>query len=121
MVSLVPLIAALACLGLSYPVQGPIVSGFAPVGRYAGHWGVDFSAPAGTQVTASASGRVSFSGNVVGNSTVTVEHGGGLRTSYSYLATRIVFAGQHVGRGAVVGTAGTSHGGLHFSVRVGSR
>ena len=34
------------------PVRGPVVAGFAPVGSYGGHWGIDFGAVPGTPVRA---------------------------------------------------------------------
>ncbi len=66
-------------------------------------------------------GPSSFAGVVAGNQTVTVDHGGGLRTSYSYLADVLVKRGQRVEGSTTLGTSGVAHGseGLHFSVRVG--
>ncbi len=76
------------CAALRPPVDGVIVRGFAPVGRFGGHWGVDFKADPGTPVTAAGGGVVTFAGSVAGRLSVTIAHGGGLRTSYSYLDTR---------------------------------
>jgi len=110
------------CVGLSAPVAGPVVTGFAPTGTYAGHWGIDYDAEPGQVVRAAAAGWVSFSGIVAGNRTVTVDHGGELKTSYSYLAEVWVRRGAAVSTGSVVGTSGTLHGqetpGLHFSTRI---
>lgn len=110
------------------PVPGGVVAPFQePPGRYAaGHRGVDFAAAAGTSVKAANDGRVSFAGVVAGSTHVVVSHDGGIRTSYSYLATAVVSTGQTVTRGQVVGTAGGSGEGhgpgvLHFGVRVGDR
>jgi murein DD-endopeptidase MepM/ murein hydrolase activator NlpD len=110
-----------SCVGLRAPVSGHIIEPFAPIGRYEGHWGVDLSAPPGTSVRASAAGRVTFSGRVPGNSTITVDHGGGLRTSYSFLDVRTVGAGAQVDRGQHLGTSGSAHGvdAVHWSVRMG--
>ncbi len=109
------------CAGLAPPVDGSPVRRFAPDGRYSGHWGVDWGIPVGTSVAAAGPGTISFTGVVAGNLTVTVDHGGGLRTSYSYLGSVLVEKGQHVDVSSVIGTSGRSHGfpGLHFSVRVG--
>lgn len=118
-----PLLAAPAgssCVGLGHPVPAPIVRGFAPAGAYAGHWGVDYQVAVGTGVRAAGDGTVTFAGVVAGNSTVTIDHGGGLKTSYSYLAERAVGRGQWVRRGATIGRSGI-HGELellHVSVRV---
>jgi murein DD-endopeptidase MepM/ murein hydrolase activator NlpD len=103
------------------PVDGPVVRPFAPQGAYGGHWGVDLAVPVGTQVRPIAPGVVSFSGEVAGRPSVTVDHGGGLRSSYSYLTERSVTVGQRVDRSSVIGTSGVDHGigALHLSVRVG--
>ena len=110
-----------SCVGLLQPVDGRMASAFAPIGRYAGHWGVDWVVPEGTAVRAAGVGTVSFAGSVAGNLTATVDHGGGLRTSYSYLATVAVKPGQPVAESTTLGTSGTGHGApaLHFSVRLG--
>lgn len=111
------------CVQLDRPVPGPIVRGYQPVGSYAGHWGVDLEATLGTEVHPASSGVVTFSGSVAGMLTVTVAHGGGLRTSYSYLSEALVSRGDRVTRASVVGRSGLDHGqaAVHFSVRVGDR
>lgn len=113
--------ALLSVCTLSAPVTGPISSGFAPT-TYSGHWGIDFSAPAGSPVTAPAGGTVTFAGSVAGMRSVTIDHGW-FRTSVSYLSVILAYPGMMVGRGEVVGLAGRPHGsdGVHLSVRVGSR
>ena len=105
------------------PVAGPIVAPFAPQGAYGGHWGIDLAVPLGTPVRAAAAGVVTFSGEVAGRSSVTIHHGGSVRTSYSYLGGRTVDEGAFVTTGEVVGTSGIDHGvpALHFSLRVGDR
>lgn len=113
----------LFCVGLQPPVQGPLVGRFAPEGRYGGHWGVDWAVPVGTAVRAAAPGTVTFVGVVAGNRTVTIHHGGGLRTSYSYLDETAVQGGQWVPARAMVGRSGVAHGvpSVHFSLRLGHR
>ena len=115
-------IASPSCAGLAWPVSGVVVREFLPTGRYSGHWGIDITAPAGTPVRAAGDGYVSFSGVVVGNRTVTVDHGG-LRTSYSYLSERTVEKGERVRLGDAVGVIGIhdEKDALHFSVRIGDR
>jgi len=110
------------------PVDGPIVRHFVePIATYAaGHRGVDFAAASGTPVRAANDGIVSFSGDVAGALHVVVAHEGGIRTSYSFLASATVRRGQPVRLGQVLGRAGGSgegHGAgvLHFGVRVGNR
>jgi hypothetical protein len=110
------------------PVPGPVVRPFvAPIATYAaGHRGVDFAAAAGVPVRAANAGVVVFAGSVAGAWHVVIAHDGGVRTSYSFLASVEVHVGDHVARGTAVGTAGGSgdgHGAgvLHFGVRVGDR
>ena len=110
------------------PVDGAVVRPFEePTSTYgAGHRGVDFAAASGTPVRAANHGVVSFAGSIAGTLHVTLFHPGGLRTTYSFLATVSVHEGQTVTRGDVVGTAGGAgpdHDGtvLHFGLRVGER
>lgn len=114
-----PAVAA-ECLQLRPPVPGAVVRGFAPVGAYAGHWGADLAAPEGSIAVASAPGVVSFSGSVAGMQAVTVDHGGGLRTTVSSVAERLVATGTRVARGTPLARTGI-HGdteAVHASVRV---
>ncbi|HVL81259.1 MAG TPA: M23 family metallopeptidase [Actinomycetota bacterium] len=97
----------------SVPLHGSLIRPYdAPTNPYApGHRGVDVAAPAGSPVRASAPGVVSFAGNVAGNLSVTVDHGDGVRTTYSYLSTIAAAAGRAVDRGDVVGATGSGHPG----------
>lgn len=110
-----------------HPVAGQVARPFvAPRSRYgAGHRGVDFVATPGTAVHAANAGEVTFAANVAGSLHVVVSHAGGLRTSYSFLASITVRRGQSVARGDVVGTAGGTDpehlGVVHFGLRVGER
>ncbi len=109
------------------PVAGRVVRAFhAPLTRYgSGHLGVDFAARPGTPVRAAGSGTVVFAGLVANTRHVVVLHAGGLRTSYSFLASIRVRRGETVGRGAVLGTTGGrgehhDAGVLHLGLRVGA-
>jgi murein DD-endopeptidase MepM/ murein hydrolase activator NlpD len=100
---------------------GEVVREFAPVGAYAGHWGVDFATGQGSEVVAAADGVVTFAGSVAGVRTVTVLHEGSLRASYSYLDEIAVAVGDSVRAGDVLGRSGVDHGvgAVHVSARVG--
>ena len=110
-----------------HPVPGPVAAPFvAPRSRYgAGHRGVDFVAGSGTPVQAANAGEITFAGSVAGSLHIVVTHPGGLRTSYSFVATIAVRRGQSVVRGDLLGTTGGGtgeHAGvLHFGLRVGDR
>lgn len=109
------------------PLYGALLRVYdAPDDPYAaGHRGVDVGAAAGSAVRASAPGTVSFAGSVAGNRTVSVDHPDGVRTTYSYLASALVRAGDAVERGRAVGTVGAGHPGsglgphVHLSARRG--
>jgi murein DD-endopeptidase MepM/ murein hydrolase activator NlpD len=114
------LLFASTCL-FGAPVDGPVVRSFAPHGAYGGHWGVDLAVPVGTPVRPIGPGVVTFSGEVAGRVSITVNHGGGLRSSYSYLSDRLAAVGQRVHTGTVLGLSGMDNGtaALHLSLRVG--
>ena len=117
--SMVP--SSAVCYGLALPPAVVILVPFAPIGNYEGHWGVDIAASVGSNVATVGSGTVSFAGSVAGRRSVTVDHGGGIRTSYSYLAGISAVVGQSIAVGAAVGTSGV-HGGrdaFHLSLRIG--
>src|SRR5688572_29932357 len=74
------------------PVDGGVVQAFrAPATRYgAGHRGVDLRARPGTPVRAALGGTVTSAGMVAGTPWVTLNHGGGLSTTYGALSPRLV-------------------------------
>jgi len=110
------------CHGLGLGTDAIVVRPFGPIGPYAGHWGVDIASAPGQPVRAIGAGTVSFAGSVAERKSVTVDHGGALRTSYSYLAAIAVTEGQTVSRGTPVGTSGIHDGAdaFHVSLRVGA-
>lgn len=113
-----PLTALAAPISVNYqsPCDAPIVDHFRPPPKpwMAGNRGIDFGTSAGAQIAAAADGRVIFAGQVGGELHVTIEHADGLRTSYSFLASLTVTAGDKVRQGEVLGIAG---GPFHFGVR----
>jgi len=109
------------------PVQGrTVVSSFGNridpfTNKRAFHSGVDFPAPIGTPILASAGGRVIFSGyRPYYGRTVEIDHGGGLVTRYAHASRLDVQVGQVVMPGdqiALVGNTGRSTGPhLHFEI-----
>lgn len=89
--------------------------------RSAFHSGVDYPAPKGTPITASAGGRVLFAGyRAQYGNTVEIDHGAGLATRYAHASKLHVKVGQVVMPGqriADVGSTGRSTGPhLHFEI-----
>ena len=113
--------ANLSCVGLDPPSDGVTTHRFEPGPGYEGHWGIDYSGDSDGYAGAAARGRVAFAGEVAGNLVVSVDHGGQLVTSYSYLGGPTVTRGQRVERGTRLGllSPGPIHDDLHFSVRIG--
>jgi murein DD-endopeptidase MepM/ murein hydrolase activator NlpD len=94
--------------------------------RQSSHDGIDLSAPKGTPILASRSGKVSFAGEAGGYGLlVIVDHGQGVETRYAHASSLLVKVGQEVKAGqpiAKVGNTGRStapH--LHFEIRRGGR
>jgi murein DD-endopeptidase MepM/ murein hydrolase activator NlpD len=109
----------------TWPVIGPVVGAFEPPETPfgSGHRGIDIAAPAGTVVVATEAGIVAFSGPVGGQLFVTLDHGGGLTSTYSWLSATLVRRGDAVARGAPIALTGLGHPGssvphLHFGVRL---
>jgi peptidoglycan hydrolase-like protein with peptidoglycan-binding domain len=107
---------------LGWPLRAAVSSPFGPRGdRF--HEGVDLSAPEGTPVRASRSGRVVFAERNNGfGKLVTLAHHQGVVTMYAHLSRIDVRVGQRVREGARVGLVGhTGHATgphLHFEVRL---
>jgi murein DD-endopeptidase MepM/ murein hydrolase activator NlpD len=102
------------------PVDGDVIRLFAPPAtRFgAGHRGVDLTAPAGTPVHAAMAGTVAFSGRVAGRGWVTVDHGGGLDTTYGWLDPREVSAGAQVRGGQRIGWIAAEASHLDWGARL---
>lgn len=100
----------------TWPVKGEIISDFSlevlaydeTMGDWRTHCGVDISASVGTEVCAVAGGTVEqvYQDDLMGT-TVVIDHGDGLRSTYSNLAsTPTVSAGDAVSTGSVIGAVG---------------
>lgn len=117
-------VAAAAEKSFIAPVQAEVLRGFEPPSnRFGpGHRGIDFGSSAGTAVGASGAGTVSFAGPVATDLFVTIEHSGGIATTYSFLSRVDVSRGDLVAQGQVIGASGGGHpggpAGLHFGAKL---
>lgn len=112
------------------PVEGELTTDFAEI-RFVNneqsssrHSGLDLAAPLGTEIKAPNNGIVTFAmeGLLSPGSTVVIDHGMGLFTSYYHLDSIKVEKGQKVKKGEIIGTVGTTgfstgpH--LHYAVSI---
>ncbi|UGT58457.1 M23 family metallopeptidase [Nocardia asteroides] len=87
-----------------------------------GHRGVDLAGSAGQAVLAAGDGIVVFAGVVADKPVVSIDHAGGLRTTYEPVETQIS-VGARVSRGTPIGTLVAGHEGcpatacLHWGAR----
>ena len=87
-----------------------------------GHRGADVAGRPGRAVVAAGDGVVVFAGRVAGRGVVSVEHAGGLRTTYEPVAVTVV-PGAPVRRGDALGALEPGHRGcpvaacLHWGLR----
>ncbi len=120
-----PFAPALPLGSWSWPVVGPVIRGFDPPDSPygAGHRGIDIAVAPGTPIVAPESGTVTFSGRVGGWLFITIDHGAGLSSTYSWIASSVVRKGDVVTRGQPIGTTGSGHPGsliphLHLGVKL---
>jgi murein DD-endopeptidase MepM/ murein hydrolase activator NlpD len=99
---------------------GPRVDPF--LKRLAMHTGMDFKAPYGSRVYASAPGTVVHAGRKGGyGKLVEIRHAGGYKTRYAHLSRMHVAEGDHIVAGDVIGNIGSTgrstgpH--LHYEIR----
>ena len=92
--------------------------------EYTTHLGVDFIVSDGSEVMASSDGEIeSINYDSLTGTSIVINHGNGLKTSYQSLASDVaVEVGQKVSSGEVIGKASNSAGGeqnlgahIHFS------
>lgn len=77
--------------------------------RNTAHLGIDYAAPQGTPVNASANGVVALAGATEGmGRTVRLRHANGFETLYGHLATILVRPGQRVEQGTPLGAVGAT-------------
>ena len=111
---------AAANVSLRPPSDAPILDPFRlPPGPYAaGNRGIEYDTSSGDSVSAAGPGIVVFAGGVAGSLHITVDHGGGLRSSYSFVDQILVARGDRVDAGRRIAIAG---GPLHFGTRIDGR
>jgi murein DD-endopeptidase MepM/ murein hydrolase activator NlpD len=125
LLSILPAAPARSAGSWSWPVTGAVIRGFDPPDSPygSGHRGIDVAVPVGTLVRAPAAGVVSFAGSVGGHLFVTIDHGGGVRSTCSFLSALLVHDGDLVIQGQGIGFSGTGHVGdttpnVHIGVRL---
>jgi murein DD-endopeptidase MepM/ murein hydrolase activator NlpD len=102
----------------TWPVKGEVLRDFSvetlsldpTLGDWRTHSGLDIAASAGVEVLAMSAGKVEqvFADDLMGT-TVVIDHGDGLTTTYSNLAGRpAVQAGDEVETGTIIGTVGST-------------
>ena len=107
------------------PVKGIITGRYADISsvRSSAHTGLDIAAPAGTKISAAASGTVVFAGTKGSfGKMVVISHGNGVQTYYAHCSSLLVSKGDTVKQGqaiARVGKTGNATGNhLHLEIRV---
>jgi murein DD-endopeptidase MepM/ murein hydrolase activator NlpD len=117
-------------LPLRYPLIGDVAMsspfGYRPdpfLGRPALHPGVDLVQPYGSQIKATADGRVIHAGPMGGyGNAIDIDHGNGIVTRYGHMSELLVTEGETVKAGEAIGRLGSTgrstgpH--LHYEVRV---
>jgi len=106
--------------GLAWPLSGSVTNSWSlDCLTDGGHRGIDIGATAGTPVMASAGGTVIYSGYTPaegGGATISIEHAGGLRSTYLHLEAVDVVTGQQVNQGQIL--ALTNGSPLHFGLKL---
>ncbi len=101
-----------------WPVRGDVLTGYSvdalsydpTMADWRTHTGIDIASAAGTEVRAAAAGTVtSVTSDVMMGTTVVVDHGGGMTTTYANLAaTPTVEEGDTVSSGDILGSVGNT-------------
>ena len=117
--------AAVGPANWTWPVVGPVTNPFDPPDTPfgAGHRGIDIAVPFGTTVLAPEAAVVTFAGKVGGQLFVTLDHGSGLESTYSWVSATLVRKNDMVARGQPIALTGTGHPGstvphLHLGVKL---
>ncbi|WP_072313766.1 murein hydrolase activator EnvC family protein [Agrococcus sp. Marseille-P2731] len=117
------LLLVLALAPWAWPVESrDVARAFdAPATAYGpGHRGIDIAAPAGSAVLAPQEGVVRFAGPVAGRPVVSIEHAGGLVSSFEPVEPT-VSAGDAVARGEQIGVLLAGHAPGSARLHLGAR
>ena len=121
MVLCLPTVAFARPIPFARPVPGPIIRPISQPDQpwTPGHRGVDLAAQAEEPVRALRAGTITFAGQVNQVGWITIDHGGGLTTTYGPLAMpAVVFKGQRVAAGTVIGAIAPGESHLDLGARV---
>ena len=108
-----------------WPMRGTITLEFGESSLYQPlHTGIDIATTRGTQVAAFMDGTVTYAGEIFWGygKHIIIDHGNNVSTVYAHLDKVLVYEGQPVKMGDVIGNEGTTgwstgpH--LHFEIRV---
>lgn len=85
------------------------------------HYGMDFTAPSGTDIFATGNGIIKEAGRDAGyGNTILIDHGYGYESMYGHLSRIMVKVGQTINRGDVIGLVGSTGASvgphLHYEV-----
>jgi murein DD-endopeptidase MepM/ murein hydrolase activator NlpD len=96
-----------------WPVVGPIIRDYDPPDSPygSGHRGIDIAAAFGTPVRSPAPAIVKFAGKVGGQMFVTLDHGDGVETTYSWVSAILVHKNDAVFTGMPIASSGSGHPG----------
>ncbi len=105
--------------GLSWPADGTVIRGWSlDCATDRGHRGIDIALSPGDPIRAAATGIVVFSGYTPaegGGMTISIDHPGGLRSTYIHVDESTVATGDAVAAGQTLGLAGATA--LHFGLK----
>ena len=106
----------------AWPLTGPLLTRFGPLGGGRRSNGINIAAPLGTPVLAAADGVVAYVGDLgIYGGLILLRHGNGWITAYGNAEELLVTRGQAVRRGQLIARAGETGSAarpqLHFEIR----
>lgn len=106
----------------TWPVTGPILTRFGPLGSGRRSNGINIAAPLGAPIVAAADGVVAYVGDLSAyGGLILLRHGDGWITAYGHAEALLVTRGQSVKQGQIIARAGETGSAtqpqLHFEIR----